>query len=233
MNHIDTSYLRRWNHIDKDERVAAIVARRDAGMKLGAIAASLGTGRTNLKAFCLRHNICGVESEYPSGGWYDMTNEARIEAIREKSVGNRTLTEIASILGVTTNTLHGFMWRQKVRGISNTRVDIRRPPPEAFVSADPIPPEVWAPLPGQEPSTGTGCQWPVDTPEGQRCCGAPKAKRSYCAHHHALAYRQPRAVDPAAVTWLANLDERGQSGSVASFKYVPPQSKKMVRRDEE
>jgi hypothetical protein len=232
MNHIETTWSRRWAYISQEQRIEAIAARRDAGMHMGQIAESLAVGRTNLKAFCLRHDITGIKSDGPTGDWYDLTVEQKVEAIRARSAGNPTVAELAADLGVAPNTLYGFMWRQGLRDATGGRITISSPPPEAFVDADPVDPAVWQPIDGS-PRTledNDGCSWPVDTPEGQRCCGARKHNRSYCEAHYAIAYRPSAAVSKSAEDRLASLNEQGGKRREV---FAPTGGKKAVWRGEE
>lgn len=62
--------------------------------------------------------------------------------------------------------------------------------------------EAFSPLPGSVPvvwsNRGRGaCAWPVGGDgEGLISCAMPTDGRSYCSHHHALAYVQTKRLDP-------------------------------------
>lgn len=62
--------------------------------------------------------------------------------------------------------------------------------------------EAFSPLPGSVPvvwsSRGRGaCAWPVGGDgEGLISCAMPTDGRTYCSHHHALAYVQTKPLDP-------------------------------------
>ena len=77
---------------------------------------------------------------------------------------------------------------------SPTKAD-RKPWREAML-------EAFSPLPGSVPvvwsSRGRGaCAWPVGGDgEGLISCAMPTDGKSYCSHHHALAYVQTKRLDP-------------------------------------
>jgi len=62
--------------------------------------------------------------------------------------------------------------------------------------------EAFSPLPDSQPVLWSqrgraACAWPVGGDgEGLISCAMPTDGRSYCAHHHALAYVQTKRLDP-------------------------------------
>ena len=83
--------------------------------------------------------------------------------------------------------------------------NIGKPPPMASVVRKPwreAMQEAFSPLPGSTPVVWSSrpfraCAWPVGgDSEGLISCAMPTDGRTYCIHHHALAYVQTKPIDP-------------------------------------
>lgn len=83
--------------------------------------------------------------------------------------------------------------------------NIGKPPPMASVVRKPwreAMQEAFSPLPGSSPVVWSSrpfraCAWPVGGDgEGLISCAMPTDGRTYCIHHHALAYVQTKPIDP-------------------------------------
>lgn len=217
-----------WPHLDIDSRVAAIVDLRDAGRTKSEIAAALNTTINPISGFCFRQSIEGVQDQpRKTGGWYDLTTKEKVAAVRSADAAGNSAQQIAEIWDISVRTLQQFCWRNGLSGISVRRVSTgqrrddqalpayRYPGAPIFEPAEEVDPAVWQPL--ADPVSfleNTGCAWPVDTPEGQACCGRKRSKGSYCAEHRAIAYRGGRQVDERTIAYLAGLDARGKAKAV-------------------
>jgi len=155
--------------------------------------------------------------------WTLMSTAEKTAAILVLDGQGKIRSEIAVELSVTSGTLAGFCWREKVRLIGSERLRRRAPP---MIPADDVPPETWAPVHGAIAlEHNTGCCWPVDG--GQ--CGAKKHRRSYCATHFAMAYR--RSLQPivkAHLDYLVALDERSANRGGAAAADEPIDGKRMA-----
>lgn len=209
------------------ERIRTIEQLREEGLDRNGIAERLGAEKTQIRNFCNRHNVLvrgPRDDDAEATPWKTMGNEERAEVVERMVAEGKTKQEISRELGMTMNALHGFVWRKKIRGASSTRIRFFVPPPDAFVDGDPIDPTAWSAIAGEPVDflDNRGCAWPIDTPEGQKCCGGAVHRHSYCETHHAMAYRKPR------VTELREPAEPTRR----SVNYVYLGSKKPVRRND-
>ena len=223
---------RHWKHMDRDARIAAVIRLRDLGHSRSSIAAELHVTVGSLHGFVFRQQIEGIQGEKPrTGGWYDLdtpTKVGRIEAMRDQG---RSAAEIADEIGITRSALYRFCHHHRV-SVSN-RVMTFAPPagPPMRQDTRPIRDDVWTPL--GEPVgliENTGCCWPVDG----GFCGQPKAKKSYCAVHAAMAYPAKQTLSEESIEWFVGEDARAanrrQRVSVAVDR---PTKREAVRYDDE
>jgi GcrA cell cycle regulator len=84
-------------------------------------------------------------------------------------------------------------------GAGGTRPSAVEPP---TADSSPVHPRVIAaPLPAWISGAKPGCSWPIGEPgtPGFRYCDEPRAVRSYCAEHAAVAYRSPTETEARLV----------------------------------
>lgn len=124
--------------------------------------------------------------------WQDLTPDGKDAAVRALAATGLTAAAMAAILGTTKNAVLSVANRRKIAVGADIPVTTysSRLAARAFQPGREVAPETWAPLaePVAEP-TRRQCCWPVGDAAGsaQMFCGLPKAGRSYCTTHTAMA----------------------------------------------
>jgi GcrA cell cycle regulator len=143
----------------------------------------------------------------PSSHWFAWTPDTE-QRLRDLAATDISARQIADEMGATSrNAIIGKAHRLgvKIRGSARRSAALPKPvacpverraapkrPQEArkmMVVPSPVPPPVCDPVRLVD-IRAHQCRWPLGDPkeEAFRFCGAP-AERSFCPHHHALAYR--------------------------------------------
>lgn len=237
-----------WRDLTTEQRRLAVTTLRDLGNDKHEIAEALDTTTAALQGFCFRHHIRGVLARVISrGAWYDLDTEQKTALVRQHEAEGLKTGEIAKALGIKIDALRMFVWQQGLSSVSD-RTFVRKPAPP-MIPAEEVDPIHWQRVFGEpRPFGSEGCAWPIDTAEGQMCCGAermvterPGAQRgtvsrrrsSYCAHHHGVAYRGGAQVDERTIAWLAKLDEAGSKNLVVEQAADAPASGKKIWSSED
>jgi hypothetical protein len=175
-----------WHTASIDERAAAVAALAAEGLVFDQVADALGIGKGSLQGFCFRNRDKVKRPPARNTEWHLLrTTAARDARIQELATAGDTPTAIARRLGVSVRRVE-FV----VNGGRPASDFVPRPRLEPTFAVYTLPPpETWAPI-HDGPVADDGCAWPIEV-DGERAgkCGAVIHKRSYCAHHHAVAYR--------------------------------------------
>ena len=148
--------------------------------------------------------------------WGDMDIDAKKQAIT--ALGTTTPAEIADILGTTRDAVQGFIFRH---GLSQRPTDEPRQPLKDIGPDGGLPASTWQapnPIPWIT-APENACRWPIGD-DAKLCCGEPKAKGSYCAHHAARAYVAPRGtpMPVADMPWGRSINRRDHRALVHGGK---------------
>ena len=218
-----------WRNMDRGARIVAITTLRDAGHSRSAIAAELRVSMGSLHGFAFRQNIQLASAAPRTGGWYDLTTEAKVEQMAGLIAKGMSTAEIAAELGLSLGSVYRFCWAQRI-AVTNKKIKARIVEPPMVPDERYLRPDAWVPL--AEPvgfEANTGCCWPVDG----GWCGQPKAKRSYCAAHHSMAYPTKARLSEDNINWLAAEDERASNRRQrVSAPVSRPVKREAVRYDE-
>ena len=177
------------------DRIAVLSNLFARGMGRTEAAAELGITVHSVSGFCFRHGI--APSRAPNTEWARLaTAEARLARVLAMDQQGIDANLIAKELGVSRATINDLTRKTKTP-LLNSGPRVRLVPAFAVY---PLPPaESWEAV-HAGPVLADGCEWPIEVdgrPAGK--CGAPRARRSYCAHHHALAYTPATGGMPGAV----------------------------------
>lgn len=227
--------MRHWHNLDRTQRKAAIITLRDAGKSKSEIAATLHVGVNSLHGFAFRQEIPGVSNgPARTGGWYDLTVDEKIAEMRRLTqVEGKTGSEVAAALGLTLGAVYRFNHAHREIGVSSQQISLKPKQPEAPEVTDrrPVRADAWVPV--GEPvgfMANTGCCWPVDG----GYCGHAKAKKSYCAVHHAMAYPPTRTMSEESIKWLSAEDARAENRrNRVVVPVARPTKREAVRYDDE
>lgn len=171
------------------ERIAVLSAIFAQGAGRTEAAAQLGISVHSVSGFCFRHGLKPTRA--PNTEWARLgTTEARLARVRDLDAAGLDATAIASELGVSRTAIIA-MTRDAKSPLLNSGPRARIMP--RFEVLPDLPPETWL-RPHDGPVLADGCEWPIEVdgkPAGK--CGAARSRRSYCAHHHALAYQPSSA----------------------------------------
>lgn len=214
---------RHWKHMDREARIAAVVRLRDLGHSRTAIAAELRVTVNSLHGFVFRQQIDGIHgAKARTGGWYDLDTPVKVGRMKEMIAAGKSTSDISAEIGITTPAVRRFCWEHRI-GVSDRVVSFATPAgPPLKPDTRPLREDAWEPL--GEPVgllSNDGCCWPVDG----GWCGKPKAKRSYCEHHHAIAYpRKAQTLTEEKVRWLVSEDDRADNRALGFGKpdYIEP-----------
>lgn len=225
--------MKHWDNMETAERVAAITQLRDEGKLKAEIAEILQTTVPAVWGVACRNNITGLKARVLEG-WNAKSVDERKALIVAGMEAGLTAREIAEEHGVTLASLAQFASRRGIMGLS-TKVISRVPKaeqPTMVKDTRPLDPAAWVPIRKPVPLVAnTGCCWPVGPESDRTQCGGEVHRKSYCEHHFALAYRQPKAAVQAIEDYFAKVDEIGTKTKVKP--YAPPSSKKIWRSEDE
>ena len=111
-----------------------------------------------------------------------------VDYVRRLAREGKSGMQIASATGRSRNAVLGVCFRHgiMVKRARVYRATPARQKPVVELAATPSGPEGGILI---HELTDSACHWPVHDQLPGRYCGAPTSGSSYCAHHHARAYR--------------------------------------------
>lgn len=185
--------MKHWSNQNRDQRAATLAELDAQGIGFEEAANILGITKNALHGACFRGNLPRPGGVAPTE-WATLGNaEARMARVKELDAAGMSPTQIGRELGTSPGSVITLMHRNKQPLMTSGQM--RRPEPVFAVMPD-LPPETWLRV-HDGPVLADGCQWPIEE-DGRHVgfCGAEKAKRNYCSHHHSIAYRGSGVAGP-------------------------------------
>lgn len=190
--------MKHWLHQDRDQR-AVTLASLPEGITFDEAAEMLGITPNALHGACFRGKLKRPGATLPTEWQTLATPEARIVRVKEMDAAGMSATQIGRVLGTSAGSVVSLMHRNKQPLFTS---GVQRRPEPAF-AVHPLPPaETWAPLDGtylpMDHLNEHTCRWPIEENDKHvGFCGQHVHAKSYCAHHHAMAYRGTGRAGPA------------------------------------